>query len=150
MTNPIRIALIMQGSRDWIGGLQYIKNIILALRNLPAEAQQAFELYLVCRNDLDANSVNQIKPYVKKILYYETDIEPLTFTGRIRKRILKSIFKKSLSPFDLFLQNNTFNFVYPYLSKNTKQKAFRSAAWIPDFQHRYLPQFFEKKEVVKR
>ena len=67
MSNPLRMALIMKGSRDWIAGSEYIKNIILALGNQPSEVRKNYEIYLLSRQDLDSNLLTQIKPYVKKI-----------------------------------------------------------------------------------
>ncbi len=53
MTKPLRIGLIMQGGRGWIGGTEYIKNIVSALASLPTEVRSTFELCLICSKSLD-------------------------------------------------------------------------------------------------
>jgi glycosyltransferase involved in cell wall biosynthesis len=94
MTDPLRIALIMQGGRDWIGGVEYIKNIILALDALPSAYRSAFRVYLI--------------------------------------------------------DTQSFDFVYPYVDHRSRRRPYRSAAWIYDFQHKYLPHLFSTKEIEKR
>ena len=39
MNEPLHICLVMQGGHGWVGGSEYIKNIILALRTLPKATQ---------------------------------------------------------------------------------------------------------------
>ena len=44
MNKPLKIGLLMQGGRNWIGGAEYIKNIIFALSSLPHEVRSTFEI----------------------------------------------------------------------------------------------------------
>lgn len=151
MSNPLRIALIMQGSRDWIAGSEYIKNIILALGNQPSEVRKNYEIYLLSSRDLDSNLLAQIEPFVKKIFNPQIKKIKLSFLNRLRKNFQKYTYGQKLSKFQFFLEDHHFDFVYPYFSKNPHlKKSYRSAAWIPDFQHRYLPQFFDQQEFQKR
>ena len=150
MSGPLRIALIMQGSRNWIAGSEYIKNIILALGNLPPEVHKTYEIYLLTSQDLNSNLLVQINPYVKKILNPKNEKNRLSILKRFRKKIQKHLFGENSTRLDFFLENFHFDFVYPYFISNPRKQSFRSAAWIPDFQHRYLPQFFDLQELQKR
>ena len=65
MTKPLRIGLIMLGGKDWIGGSEYIKNIILALSSLPTEIQDDFQISLLYReSSTDPDVIHQLRPYL--------------------------------------------------------------------------------------
>jgi glycosyltransferase involved in cell wall biosynthesis len=150
MTKKLRIALIMQGGRHWMGGAEYIKNIILALGSLPSDVRSTFELCLICSKSINKNFLNQIDLHLNNIYYEEVDLEALTVTNRIRWKIIQIVSQQQNPRLEALLKKENIDFIYPYLSKNTTQKPYRSATWIPDFQHKYLPQFFTKEEIEKR
>jgi glycosyltransferase involved in cell wall biosynthesis len=150
MTKPLRIALIMQGRRGWIGGIEYTKNIILALGSLPPNIRATFELCLICSKSIDKNLLNQIESHLNRIYYEEIDLENFSLRNRISLKIIKILSKQENPRFEFFLRREKFDFVYPYLSETKISKAYRSAAWIPDFQHKYLPQFFPEAEIEQR
>jgi glycosyltransferase involved in cell wall biosynthesis len=162
MTKPLRICLIMQGGKDWMGGTEYIKNIILALGILPSNIRSTFELCLICSESVDASLYNQVQPYLHKIYCYEKYIKPLTLQSRIRWKALRSLFSQgnlwfdeiykneNSLWFDKFFKHENIDFAYPFLSQNTQHKSYRSAAWIADFQHKHLPQFFTEEEIRQR
>jgi glycosyltransferase involved in cell wall biosynthesis len=150
MKKPFHIALIMQGGYAWIGGIEYIRNIILALGSLPAEVRATFEVSLVTNSHTESNFISSIKPFVKKIYTVEADASPRLFE-RI-KRTIKTRFLKQpgYNVFDLFLRSHEFDFVYPYHSPLCRRSLKNVAAWIYDFQHKYLPQFFSEQEIRVR
>ena len=51
MNNPLKIALLLQAGRGWLGGVEYIKNLILALDSLPDEVRSTFEVHLITSSD---------------------------------------------------------------------------------------------------
>ena len=150
MTKPLRIGLIMQGGRGWVGGIEYIKNIILALGSLPTEVRSTFELCLICSQSLDSTLYNQVRPHLNNIYYQEVELAPLTLQNRIRWKIIRTLFKQHNLRFESFLVKQNFDFVYPYFSQSVGHKSYRSAEWIADFQHKHLPQFFDKQEIKWR
>ena len=150
MTMPLRICLLMQGGCDWIGGTEYIKNIILALASLPADVRSTFKLCLVGSKSLDEGFYNQIQPHLDRLYYQEVDLEPLTLQNKIRWKLIKSFFGQGNPRFQAFFQAENFDFVYPHFEENAEQRSYRSAAWIYDFQHKYLPQFFDQTDIQNR
>ncbi|HEY9632643.1 MAG TPA: glycosyltransferase family 1 protein [Coleofasciculaceae cyanobacterium] len=147
MTKPLRIGLIMQGDRNWIGGTQYIKNIILALGSLPEEVRSTFELCLITSKSLDSSLYSEIVPYLKDIYDLEVDLEPLTLSNRLRWKLIETLLKQDNPRFDALIEKNNIDFLYPSFSQCGSPKSYRSAAWIADFQHKYLPQFFTESEL---
>ncbi|MBR8834033.1 MAG: glycosyltransferase [Stigonema ocellatum SAG 48.90 = DSM 106950] len=150
MNKPLRIALLMQGGRGWVGGTEYIKNIILALSSIPADERSTFELCFICNKGIEGSVYSQIEPHLNKVYYEEVDFEPLTFANRVRWKIFNTLFKRQWARLESLLSKEKIDFVYPYLSPNTPQTSYRAAAWICDFQHKYLPEFFNKEEIRAR
>lgn len=150
MNKPLRIGLLMQGSRDWIGGAEYIKNLILALGNLPAEVRSTYELYLICSKSTDPDLLTSIRPYLNKIYYQEVELAPATVLNRLQWKLKRTLFDISDPPLDTFINKIKLDFVYPRFNQGRGKSAYASAAWIPDFQHKYLTQFFTEAELQKR
>lgn len=151
MNKLLRIALMMQGGREWLGGTEYIKNIILALGNLPSDVRSTFEIYLVSDSQLDDGLQKQLESYLSNIFYNQLHCEPLTLTKRICRKISQPLFKQSNNPkLEAFFKKEKIDFVYPYFTQNNLYNSYKAAAWIFDFQHKYLPQFFSEKETRQR
>ena len=149
MKKTIQISLVMGGGRDWMGGVEYIKNIIYALATLPPEVRSTFEVSLICSIQLD-DVQSEVSKYVGKTYYIETALEPLTLLNLVRWIIARILFDQYNPRYDNFFSKAETAFAYPYFARRERAKSFRSAAWIPDFQHRYLTQFFSKREVRSR
>jgi glycosyltransferase involved in cell wall biosynthesis len=147
MNKPLRICLIMLGGRGWLGGSEYIRNIILALGCLPTDVRSTFELCLICSNSLDASLYKEIEPHLNKIYYEEIHLEPLKLHNRIRWKIIKSISKQNSPRIEAFCRKEKIDFIYPLLSENTSNKSYRAATWIADFQYKHLQEFWSKKEI---
>jgi glycosyltransferase involved in cell wall biosynthesis len=148
MTKPLRIALIMQGGRGWMGGMEYIRNIILALAKLPQEVRSTFEVSLLADSSTDPSFIESVKPYLKKV-YIIDELVPPTLWNRIRWALIRLLLKRSDYRYDTIIKKN-FEFVYPCTSSDSGFDPRRLTAWIPDFQHKYLPEFFTELEIGNR
>ncbi|HEY9599672.1 MAG TPA: glycosyltransferase family 1 protein [Cyanophyceae cyanobacterium] len=150
MTKPLRIALIMQGGLNWVGGTEYIKNIIYALASQPADIQSTFELCLIVSKTLDDKLYEQVQPYLNQVFYQEDDLSPINLKNRIYWKILRT-FQNYLNPqLELFLEEQKFDFVYPFFTTRRAKTRYRTAAWIPDLQHKILSEFCTKSEIQAR
>lgn len=150
MTKPLRIGLIMQGGRGWIGGTEYIKNIIFALSSLPVEVRATFEVCLICSEPLSSDLEDQIKPHLKNIYYEKVSSEFPNFLNRVGKKLIRKLIKKDDSQFVALLKEINIDFIYPYFTKSSKNLPYRTCAWIYDFQHKYLPHLFSAQELEQR
>lgn len=149
MSKPLKICLMMQGGHGWIGGSEYIKNIILALGSLPAELRKTFEVNLFCNDLSEDEFVSQIRPHLNQIYTESFSLQPITLPNRLRWKLSLS-FLRINNPIESFLNREKIDFVYPYFSRTTGKKLYRSAAWIYDFQHKYLPQLFTPEAIQHR
>ena len=150
MKEPLRIGLLMQGGDQWIAGIEYTKNIILALESLPQDIRSSFELCLICQQPTDLDSYDEIKQYVNEVYYLGPVLKSRTPFKFILQHLMSATFIGSKSGYDGFLRKARIDFAFPYSHGSGMFNLHRSAAWIPDFQHKYLPQFFSEQEIKNR
>jgi glycosyltransferase involved in cell wall biosynthesis len=145
----LKIALVMQGHRGWLGGIEYTKNLILALGSLPKEVRSTFEVHLISGEPLNDDLHQQLAPYVQQ--FYSLDLlQPLTSLNRSRWFLEQKLLKTENPRLKAFIKKQGFDFIYPYATATRETSNYRAAAWIPDFQHKYLPQFFTAQELKSR
>lgn len=150
INQPFRIGLIYQGGRNWIGGSMYVKNIVLALASLPDSVKTTFEICLLHNNALDTAARQEIQPHVSQFYDLNQEIKPVTLKNRLIWKVQKEVFQESNPPFNPVLKKGRIDFLYPTFSPARGPFAFRSCPWIPDFQHKYLPQLFSEAEIQRR
>ena len=150
MTKIFHIGLLMQGGRGWIGGAEYIKNIVLALASLPSEIRQTFDVSIVGSEPAQSDVYRDIRQYLSHVHEIEECMAPPTLANRIRWKLSEKLLKQQNSRFEGFFIRQKLDFVYPYWSKAYGRTNLRSAAWIPDFQHKYLPNFFSAEDLEYR
>ncbi len=151
MNQPLRIGLIMQGGRGWIGGAEYIKNLILALSSLPDEERSTFEICLLYYGQsFEPEIQNQLKPYLNGTYNLETELDSLTFVNRLKWKVKREVFKQSDPRLSHFLIKNKLNFIYPYLVPDAENASYQGCPWIYDFQHKYLPHLFTQFDIDER
>lgn len=140
MNNPLKICLVMQGGRDWIGGTEYIKNIILSLGSLPTEMRSTFKLYLILKDPLDNEVSSIVDEHVDHKFFCINESTSSSFLHKAKSKFSSNV----------FLMKERIDFVYPYFSRTNLKKSFRFASWIPDFQHKHLTHFFTPQEIQAR
>jgi len=156
MRKPLCIGLIMQGRHSWIGGTEYIRNIILALGSLPRDVRSTVDVCLICSQRIDSNLYNEIRPHISDIYFEEAELPPLTLKNRVYWKFMMSVFWSYSPRWASFIKRAGVNFLYPcnfaypYQAQCATQAPYRSAAWIYDFQHKCLPHFFSKDEIDER
>jgi glycosyltransferase involved in cell wall biosynthesis len=146
----LRICLLMQGGLGWIAGIEYIKNIAIALGSLPPEVRSTFDLILLCSKTTNEDIQKQVKPYLDELLYEEDCLQPINLFNQIYWKGLKILSGQFSPRLDKFLKNRLIDFVYPYVSANSPNKPYRSAECIFDLQHKYLTHFFSSEEIEGR
>ncbi|WP_017654680.1 glycosyltransferase [Fortiea contorta] len=147
MNKTLKIGLFINDDPRWVGGTEYIKNIILALGSLPTEVRSTFELCLICDGKLQDSLLNQISPYLHTIYLLEDHLPPITLLNRIRWKVTSKLFNQENPRWSDFFSQEKFDFIYPYLGNYNSRLPLRSAAWIPDFQHKHLPHFFSESHL---
>ncbi len=148
--HPLRIALRVVGGQSWIAGVEYIKNIVLALAGLPEDTHSGIQLNLICTKEINQNLFQQMQPYLHRVFFEENDFPRPTIKNRLSWLISNKVFQNLNPRMNQFVKQQDFDFVYPYFSSDCQRKKIRSAAWIPDFQHKHLDGFFPASELKER
>jgi glycosyltransferase involved in cell wall biosynthesis len=154
MKEVLHIGLIMRYGREWIGGTEYIKNIILALASLPGEVRSDFKVSLICGESVDPQYYNQVIPHLEGVYHLnlekmlESPDQPRTRLGQIRRRVGSLLQDGQDQSFNAFLKKTHVDFVYPYTESS--KISCRHASWIYDLQHKHLSHLFSNHEIEKR
>lgn len=150
MSKPFRICVIMQWHSSWMGGTEYTRNIIRALATLPRDTRSTFELDLIVGQHTDREFISEMEGLVHRIYYAEQDLPGAAFFAKPRWSLAARLPSVRHCRYTAFLKMKGFDFAYPYYGRNIASRFTGSAAWIPDFQHRYLKEYFSAEEVRSR
>ena len=123
------IVLYAYGGKKWIGGIYYIKNIVYMLSGNEAFVQH-YNIYIFVEES-NAHIFHDFTDHVKLII-----------------KSSKEIFEKKSFLLGFYIKNNI-RYIYPSNGKSLFPTV-KSIAWIPDFQHNYLPEMFQNEEIEYR
>ena len=127
--------------KDWMGGMNYYKNLLNAICSLPDRkiTPVIFTGYTSDKKILDEFTNIQIIQNPIFDLYH-----PLSLIRHlIRKLLQRDILLEYL------LKKNGISLLSHYGPLGNKSN-IPTIGWIQDFQHKYLPNFFSKTELRKR
>jgi glycosyltransferase involved in cell wall biosynthesis len=139
-----RIGIIFNFTKGWLGGFYYYLNIIKALDFL--EDNEKPELFIFYNKDYSE--------YLNEIRYPYLQLIPWNFVG-VYEGYLLSILKNKNVFVEKMINEYQLNGIYPVNDNPVSAvKSFSGrttgAAWFPDLQHRFFPQFFDKKRLWLR
>lgn len=139
-----RIGIIFNFRKGWMGGLIYIVNLVNALNFL--EDEEKPEIVVFHTAELEELTKEMKYPYLK--------IVPWTFPDIYKGYFLTYLTRRNAFYQDLIDQYQL-DGIYPAndqpLAQSKKQyKKTKMVAWIPDLQHKFYPQFLDKKRIFLR
>lgn len=148
MSRALQIGLVMQGGTGWMGGSEYIKNLAQAVTAAAREDGTAVALTLITGHPLDER------------MQSELGIEKVVQLPPRRRGLLSRWLRTGDRAFAGAVRESGIDFLYPLTYDNEHNvgasfplrglEATRWAGWIPDFQHRHLPELFSEAEIIKR
>ena len=129
-----RVGFSKIGSKNWMGGHTYLKNISSIINSrLKEKVTLKFIKYdLESLENIDLKKFDNIIK-IKEKKYFFTDIKNFFFNFKLNKIINNQL--------DMYFDTKNTG-----LFSNNK----KIVSWIPDFQHRHLPKFFSFFEYWKR
>ncbi len=137
----IRVAFLLTVSQNWIGGYNYIKNLLEAINTSPKGNIEVI-IFVPCSIQDDVkNNLRRLTKVVEVSL-----LEPNSVKWRLW-RILRN-FTQSDFMIEIFLWKYRID-VFSHSNLIGLIKA-KSVNWIPDFQHLNLPEMFSNKETIQR
>jgi glycosyltransferase involved in cell wall biosynthesis len=137
----VRIGFILNISNAWVGGLNYYNNLFSALNQLN---KNDFEIFIFVQKGIDKEIKNDLIHYGKVI---EIDFIKKNNLKKIIWKLSEKIINSDFVV-ELFLWKYKIDiFCYSGLVKLLKAKTIN---WIPDFQHKHLPELFSKRDIHLR
>ena len=136
----IKVGFIGSVSKEWMGGLNYFKNLLFAINSIEKE----LEVFVFVGKKIDIETKRMFQEYT-------TVIEDSIFDRKSIKWFLSKIEQKIFKT-NILLENILKKHNIQILSHAaiTNLKNVKTINWIPDFQHIHLPQMFSEKEIQNR
>ena len=137
----IRVGFIGTLSKEWMGGLNYFKNLFFALDTYAGK-----DIKLIVFVGKKTNA--EVKEIFKK---HATVIEDSLFDRKSTKWYISKIIEKLFNS-KFFLERILQKYECDIISHSfiTNFKKIKTINWIPDFQHIHLPDMFSKHEIIER
>lgn len=132
--HKIKVLFPVSEGDMWLGGVNYYKNLFHAISMLE---EKFFDIYVF--KDNPAIFFDYAKPYdlyKKDIKYGFAKLLTILRSGKFNKRMY--CLKRASGEFDCFSHYNQPSGIIP------------SIGWIPDFQHKHLPELFSQEEISLR
>jgi glycosyltransferase involved in cell wall biosynthesis len=137
----IRVAFIGAVSKEWMGGLNYFKNLLYALSTLEKRELEVFVF-------VGKNTDEDIKTMFRR---YAIVIEDSVFDRKSIKWLLHKIENRFFKT-NFILESVLKKYDIKVLSHSSivQLNGIKTINWIPDFQHLHLPDMFSTKEIKQR
>lgn len=151
-SRPLTIGLVVDGGGGWWGRLEYTKNIASALREHNARLPENAKLRVlaVATSNPAATVHDYLLPHVDDFVTAAGDGSSLR--TKVTRKLLRTAWKYRMpltGQLDRVVRSHAIDFLYPSFQE-VSPTTCRTAAWIPDFQHLYLPQLFTANELRMR
>lgn len=136
----VRIAFILEIDQKWMGGVNYFLNLLWLIKNEIKD----FETFAFISPSLDENLKKQI----------QANSDHMICVDFLKTKTPKWVLFKFCNKF--FLRNFVAEKILKYYQIDIVShtcslfRDIKSIAWIPDFQHKHLPQMFSKREIDNR
>ena len=139
-----RIGIIFNFTRGWLGGFYYYQNIINAINFLDDE--QKPEIIIFYNEDYSA--------YLNELHYPYMQLVPWKFIDIKKGYLLSFLKQKNVFVHDM-IRRYELRGIYavndnPVPTTKGNVRNTIAAAWFPDLQHKFFPQFFDKKRLWLR
>jgi glycosyltransferase involved in cell wall biosynthesis len=142
----IRVGFVLNlKTNEWLGGINYYRNLIGALC---ANPEKKIEPVIITGYDSDIKFLKSIPALtVVKDHIFDSD-HPYAFVRPVIQRLLRRDIVLEHYLKHITRKNNIS--VLSHFGSLGKGSAIPTIGWIPDFQHKYLPDFFSRSEVSGR
>jgi glycosyltransferase involved in cell wall biosynthesis len=140
VTTPriVRVGFILPAG-NWLGGKNYLRNLFIAIRNLPHNP--ITPVVLIGKRQHNVSDFQNVETLPTSVL------DRMSPSWLLRKILTKITTRDFLV--QGLLQKHGIS-VLSHSSHLGGQTAIRTVGWIPDFQHVHMPQLFTAEELAFR
>jgi len=153
----MRLAFQHFGGDTWLAGNTFIENMFLALRTLGPECPK---LILVVDQNTPERDFSRLAAGADEVLSVQLRApEPAPtihwslrahFVSWLRKRLLKQPERVGKDPFVVAVRGRQIDALFSLAWSAVPVTALPTVVWLPDFQHRRLPENFSPAERASR
>ncbi len=145
-TTKPTIGILMELNEKWMGGVNYIINLIKVLSFAPVE--QLPRIVLLAREDVpDYFRILVEKSVFLEIHYLKRCNPPAELKG---EELYSTIWRHRSSQVKQAIEKLSIDFLFPVIDPRDLDMPTAIIGWIPDFQHKYMPDFFQESEILAR
>lgn len=137
----IKVGFIGAVSKEWMGGLNYYKNLLFALDNSEDKKLEIFVFVGKRTNNEIKNMFSSYAKVIENSIFDEGSLK--WYLAKIEQYFLKSSFI-----YAMFFKKYGIQILSHTSLVNVKH--IKTINWIPDFQHVHLPEMFSRQEINRR
>ncbi len=135
----IRVAFLFTFSKEYKGGINYLKNLFYATK---LNNYHDLEYYMFVSPDLDQEYIDLFAPFATIV---KTDILKKGTSKWFVNKVFSKLLKKPLLLFSLFAKYRIDILSHSWFIQ--KNKSIKLLNWIPDFQNLHYPNLWSDKEI---
>jgi len=137
----IKVGFIGAVSKEWMGGLNYYKNLLLALNDAEDKKLEIFVFVGRKTNDEIKNMFSSYAKIIENSLFDEGSLK--WYLAKIEQYFFKTGFI-----YAIFFKKYGIQILSHTSLVNVQHT--KTINWIPDFQHVHLPETFSRQEINHR
>jgi glycosyltransferase involved in cell wall biosynthesis len=138
----LKIGFLPTGGRDWIAGIVVLQNLVASLRMLPAEEQPWICLTVGPGHQVDEHGRGAWMPALKHYTYGDE----FTWKAKLRTTIRHHGLTRWPTSLGRLCRTLKLSALYPVHASLGPAFHRPWIGWIPDFQHKRMPEFFPEHE----
>lgn len=131
-----KIALMAVGDEAWMGGIQYIINLVAALNELGRS--QPLEVHIFKHASQQFSGLEKFDQVQLQVLEIDKTLPPFSMDNRIKWKLQRELAGRINPRLENYLLSEGYDFAYPVLLSACGGR-LNSAAWIADFQYHHFP-----------
>lgn len=139
----LRIGIQLFGGRQWVGGAHYLESLLSALADLPG---RPVEVIGIAERDADPQLVAKVTPFLAR--------EPITLGGEGRASRIARLTAALVGGRDPVaarcFRDAGIDLLFHHMVFYGSRLGIPTLAWLPDFQHRRLPNMFSRSTWWRR
>jgi glycosyltransferase involved in cell wall biosynthesis len=145
----MKIGILSFSFNNWIAGPLYNQAVIRAISQLPENIRPEIHL-IMPRHDDHRHIYEDFKDEIESIIFYDHQFHNKS-ADSLAKRIPRLLKLKRRSTTLLqCAQTEGIDVIFPVFTSLGADAPVNWIGWIPDFQHRHLPEFFSEQDRAKR
>lgn len=144
----MRIGLFADDDERWIAGVLYLQTVVHALCRLPASLKP--DMHLLTRAAQLANHYDPLLPWARSLIRYDHPGDDPSWPKRLWRLRRSRTRKLPSRGLQRLARQAGIDVLFPCKTSLGPSFPVPWVAWIPDFQHRHLPEMFDTQELQWR